>query len=461
MRMSSMHKYDTSTSKRFFVKYCPTMIQYFGKYQTAIVFERLEYWSSRQKEGFWKFYEPCSHPLWREGDSWQEELGFSRRLFHQLFTLIGTRYKSKSAFLKAADPFQGKCYASYYDRKTNRTYFLRNHAFVENLLKSLWETAKTVATKTETSFKKMCRSWNDTNGQSFTRARNIYSSKVTSSQEKEEEKKNEKKIFDSDGIIIVAQEMIKIWNQTTGNQDTGSPQLNRRLHKALIQTFESSLDHWRGYCQKIASSKFLMGEGKNSTFKALLGWVIMPETVVKVIGDVYSSGDRRLLTPLNPKMPSNHQIKTLDHRIESIDRQVEHLKNQVKREQQQVIQAHEKGLSPVEIVELKQRFATHYSTSQDSFGKMFQDTGWNTLGCQTMLSIFIEDKIREALNLPAEETAIKQAIQSSKLLEQRDALMQTKRHLQDALNHQQTHFKTFVENIKRYAKPYFDRSTTV
>ena len=86
---------------------------------------QLEYWFSKKPQGFYKFLEPCNHPLYRAGDSWTEELGFSRRVFNAAFDLIGVRYKSKTAFLNAQDKFQGKLYASYHDRKTNKTHFVQ------------------------------------------------------------------------------------------------------------------------------------------------------------------------------------------------------------------------------------------------------------------------------------------------------------------------------------------------
>ena len=126
----------------YYIKYYPEFKRVFGSEKAAIIFERLEYWSQKYESGFWKFFEPCDHPLYRSGDSWEEEVGFSRKVFKKVFDLIGVHYKSKSEFLRQADPFQGKLYASYYDRKTNRTTFLRNHAFVLSFLKNLWNASK-------------------------------------------------------------------------------------------------------------------------------------------------------------------------------------------------------------------------------------------------------------------------------------------------------------------------------
>ena len=104
---------------------------------TATLFKYLEYWYAmpKFKEGFYKFLQPCKkHVLYREGDSWEEELKFGKKVFYKCFDKIGVRYKSKSAFMSENDPFKGKLYASYFDRKQGKTYYLRNHLMVENFI---------------------------------------------------------------------------------------------------------------------------------------------------------------------------------------------------------------------------------------------------------------------------------------------------------------------------------------
>lgn len=96
--------------------------------QVLTIFEQLAHWfqKTNRDEKHWRFYEPCDHPLYQSGESWQEKTGLSRRVWRKVFCVIGTHYASKSAYLKEADPFQGKFYVSYYDRKENLTYYLKN-----------------------------------------------------------------------------------------------------------------------------------------------------------------------------------------------------------------------------------------------------------------------------------------------------------------------------------------------
>ena len=122
----------------FYIKFYPGIKTSLGCEKATLILGRLEYWFEKYKMGFYKFVEPCAHPLYREGDSWSEELGFSRKIFAKAFALIGIRYKSKSDYLNTEDKFQGKLYASYHDRKTNRTYFIRNHEFASQFIKGIF-----------------------------------------------------------------------------------------------------------------------------------------------------------------------------------------------------------------------------------------------------------------------------------------------------------------------------------
>lgn len=107
-----------------------------GSEKATVIAGSLEFWLKKYHSGFYKFLEPCGHRLYKEGHSWSEEQGLSRKVFNRAFDLIGVRYKSKSEFKVAEDKFQGKLYASYHDRKANRTYFVRNQAIANEFFGS-------------------------------------------------------------------------------------------------------------------------------------------------------------------------------------------------------------------------------------------------------------------------------------------------------------------------------------
>ena len=103
----------------------------------CLVMQQLDYWFEGHPEGYYKFLMPSDHPAYKIGDSWTEELGMSKDEFRTAFDKIGIRYKSKSEFDQAVDKFQGQFYCSYVDRRSNLTYYFRNHELVDAALDEL------------------------------------------------------------------------------------------------------------------------------------------------------------------------------------------------------------------------------------------------------------------------------------------------------------------------------------
>lgn len=119
----------------FVVPYYKELNSYTGSVTGTIVMTQLEYWFSKMNgKKFFKFLEPCDQNEYKEGDSWVEELGFTKYEFRTAFNKIGKVYKSKNEYLSSDDPFQGKPYLSYYDRIKRRTYYLRNHEEVDRII---------------------------------------------------------------------------------------------------------------------------------------------------------------------------------------------------------------------------------------------------------------------------------------------------------------------------------------
>jgi hypothetical protein len=97
----------------------------------CILMQQLDYWFERYPHGFWKFQDATpNNSLYKPGDSWREELGFSLVEFRTAFDKIGVRYVSKSEWIKAVKAgvsFDDKFYASYIDRRAGVTHYRRNH----------------------------------------------------------------------------------------------------------------------------------------------------------------------------------------------------------------------------------------------------------------------------------------------------------------------------------------------
>ena len=107
----------------------------------ALLLQQLDFWFDKYSS-FWKFIETApNHSRYKEGDSWTEELGFSKEEFRTSFSQIGVVYKSKSQFVNAKNKFVENgvehYYASYYDRKYNLTFYYRNDELLDRELMAL------------------------------------------------------------------------------------------------------------------------------------------------------------------------------------------------------------------------------------------------------------------------------------------------------------------------------------
>jgi hypothetical protein len=294
-------------SGSYYVRYYPALQQFFGSKQVPLIIDRLEYWfhNKKFKGGFFKFLEPCSHYLYKPGDSWEEEVGICRKAFNAAFNLIGVSYESKTAYMAETDPFKGKLYARYYDRKANQMFFVRNHAFAEEFFKSLFKRkAKLTVPKTtedqaaindQKDRKKegqKGRSWSGRNDRSCGGA--YIDKQITtnnSSLESDPQPMPEEVVVDKKP----EEEMKKVWMEEIGAVPSISPHLAFQMRNILQQQFADSLDCWRNYCKKIASSKFLMGEVPNTRFKAWLSWAVKPDAIERIEAGGFTFGDREQL----------------------------------------------------------------------------------------------------------------------------------------------------------------------
>lgn len=109
---------------------------------SAILFQQLEYWFDKQDDKFYKFLEPCKNTAYKEGDSWIEELSFSKDEFRGAFDNIGVRYSSKKEYdLCPDDKFQGMFYLSYHDKIKGITWYMRNGELIEKTINEICKPA--------------------------------------------------------------------------------------------------------------------------------------------------------------------------------------------------------------------------------------------------------------------------------------------------------------------------------
>jgi hypothetical protein len=74
------------------IGYRPHFARMTGSVMAAILLQQLLHrWMQAGRQAFYKFKEPCKHSDYRTGDSWCEELAFTRREFDNALSLIGTK----------------------------------------------------------------------------------------------------------------------------------------------------------------------------------------------------------------------------------------------------------------------------------------------------------------------------------------------------------------------------------
>jgi hypothetical protein len=127
------------------IPYIRPLNEYTGSVLSTILMQQLDYWFMRYPDGFYKFLEPCDNNFYKEGESWIEELGFSKEEFRTAFDKIGVRHKSKKSYQNTDNPFivEGKkirqevYYCSYHDKIKGITFYFRNHKKVDEVIENL------------------------------------------------------------------------------------------------------------------------------------------------------------------------------------------------------------------------------------------------------------------------------------------------------------------------------------
>jgi len=89
---------------------------------------------------FYKFTKPApKHPQYKQGDSWCEELGFSKDEFDTAKREVVTHYPSKDDWKKGylnEGSFKNKPFSSYYDRQNHLVHYFPNPSVINYILQT-------------------------------------------------------------------------------------------------------------------------------------------------------------------------------------------------------------------------------------------------------------------------------------------------------------------------------------
>nr|WP_307991503.1 hypothetical protein [uncultured Niameybacter sp.] len=235
--------------------YDPSLNKATGSVTATLLFLQLEHWFKVTKDKpFYKFLEPCEDPHYRTGDSWTEELGFSKPEFRTAFSHIGKVYKSKKSYLESKDKFEGKCYLSYYDRMKRVTYYMRNPEAVKNLLRKHESTLPSSRDKHSLQSLKP------------------YSINQTIQPEE-------------------VLELFKAHCPSLASTARITPTLKTRLNQLITylrERGENIYERLREAFTKVEQSDYLCGRLPHSRWRALLSWILKPDKFFAILQDAYA-----------------------------------------------------------------------------------------------------------------------------------------------------------------------------
>ena len=116
------------------IAYRPKLNRITGSVLASVLLQQANYrFVNNGEQPFYKFRAPCKHALYRPGDSWTEELGFSGDEFDSALKRIGTKIvagTSKAEALKKTDPTG---LVLYWTDSNRVTWYLVNVELLGNL----------------------------------------------------------------------------------------------------------------------------------------------------------------------------------------------------------------------------------------------------------------------------------------------------------------------------------------
>ena len=277
-----------------------------SKHMVKAVTQKILGWFDSQKRHnkntFYKFKARCNHYLYKENDSWVEELGCGHKAFNRAIDVVGVRYKSKTAFENAEDKFQGKLFACYHDRQKRITVYLKNLAFFDdpinmirssNIFQAVKKPLKNLCTKNiQTAMPRQTKSSRDLAiDNSHDRSRNghrdhssIYRNNKTL--QNPQPPTAAKAAAGGEELL----NLIIIWNEYLGDKENVEqlrPRKKKQLLRIFRETCKSNLDIWKNLCRMLAANKYLNGQISTIGWKITLDWLLKPRNWDKINQEKY------------------------------------------------------------------------------------------------------------------------------------------------------------------------------
>lgn len=107
--------------------YRPVLNKFTHSVIASLILNQAMYWAVKHGNPFYKFKLPCGHPLYKDGDSWCEEMGLTRAEFDTGLKYLGQKISKKII------PDQ-EAFIWYWSDMDNKTYYCVNWGKVDRVI---------------------------------------------------------------------------------------------------------------------------------------------------------------------------------------------------------------------------------------------------------------------------------------------------------------------------------------
>lgn len=137
------------------VVYRPALREIGGSIAGTVLLQQIIYWDEKSGGKFYKFAEPCKNERYKEGDSWEEELGMSAKELRTALSHFAFKCgkKNKDKYGDGYKQAREGALVQYYTDSNRVTWYLLNRQLLSKLLMGIYKESdqREVTLNTETT----------------------------------------------------------------------------------------------------------------------------------------------------------------------------------------------------------------------------------------------------------------------------------------------------------------------
>lgn len=211
-----------------------------GSVNAAILLQQIIYWSSKKEwNKFFKFTQPCTHELYKDGDSWCEELGLSPKEFETAIKCIGYKFgKSKNILTKES------ALVNYYTDNNRITWYSFNIDLFNKLIKAFYLVNQQSGITKKTNIQELLLYYNQLHTENTHIENHEKNYFHTDENTIEDNKKSSKK---SKSSILYEKEFNEFWSIALRKEDKQRAYNNLKKLLKLWTRFEIIMEGFKKY----------------------------------------------------------------------------------------------------------------------------------------------------------------------------------------------------------------------